>query len=298
MKKYIAIAVSLAIITTLSGCFLSSGNESSPTESNTVSTPAPENPSNSETKKTSSATESKPTEESNIKMVSWELSKDYSGAETLVIEYEWTNTSDKEANFMTTFSSKVYQNGIECEGAIMVDGVDTQKQLNDIQPGVTYNITEAFVLQDKTTANLIVKTLFGSDNLINEKIDLGGGSGMATPNGEIGETSIKIADHKLSKDYAGKDVLVVNYEFYNGEKKAKGFSYMFTDKAFQNGVECDSTVIGCDDVDTQTQLNEVQPGISYTVYVGYHIADMSDVEIEVTDLFGSNSYLNETISLK
>ncbi|MDE7399577.1 MAG: DUF5067 domain-containing protein [Oscillospiraceae bacterium] len=235
--------------------------------------------------------------ESNIKLASWELSKDYSGAEVLVVEYEWTNTDEKEANFATTFSAKVYQNGIECEGAIMVEGVDSQKLMNDIQPGITYNVKKAYVLQDKTTANVIVKTLFGSDNLIDEKIDLGGGSGISAPNGEIGETSIKIVNHKLSKDYKDKDVLVINYEFYNGEDSEKAFNFMFNDKAFQNGIECNSTAINCDDVDYGTHLNNVLPGYSYIVSVGYHISDMSDVDIKVADLFGEKTYLAETIKL-
>lgn len=235
--------------------------------------------------------------ESNIKLSSWELSKDYSGTEVLVVEYEWTNTNDEEANFATTFTAKVYQNGIECESAIMVDGVDTQKQLNDIQPGVTYNLKKAFVLQDKTTANVIVKMLFGSDNLVDEKIDLGGGSGISVPNGEIGETSIKIVNYKLSKDYSGEDVLVINYEFYNGEDNEEAFNFMFNDKAFQNGIECNNIAIDCDDIDYGTHLNDVLPGYSYIVSVGYHISDMSDVEIKVTDLFGKKIYLAETIKL-
>lgn len=110
-------------------------------------------------------------------------------------------------------------------------------------------------------------------------------------------TSVKIVDHKISKDYKDADVLVVTYEFYNGELTDEAFIYNFTDTAYQNGVECDDLVVGCDEVDDQTQLNKIQPGITYNVVVGYHIKDKSDVLIKVKDWGGDEVHLEEIISL-
>ncbi len=299
MKKKIAsVFAALALVVAISGC---GENE---TDTPTVTPPPQQTVDTSATTTTAELAETNPpetepqTEEANIKIVSHSMSKDYSGADALIIEFEWTNTEDKEANFMTTFTASLYQNGIECESAIMAEGVDSQLLMNDIKPGVTYKVQKAYVLQDNTTANIVVKKLFGSTDLINENIDLGGGAGADNSSSdEIGETSVKLVGHKLSTDYNGDNVLVVDYEFYNGEKEAKAFMFMFADKAFQNGIECDSTVIGCDDIDSQKQMNEIQPGVSYTVTIGYHISDMSDVEIEITGLFGGKTYLSETISL-
>lgn len=114
---------------------------------------------------------------------------------------------------------------------------------------------------------------------------------------ETNETTVKILSWSLSKDFADADVLVVNYEFYNGDNKSNAFAYMFTDTAYQGGVECDDLVVGCDEVDAQTQLDKIKPGVAYTVKVGYHIKDMSDVEVEVKSLFGNKEYLKETIKL-
>lgn len=282
---------------TSTGSTSTSSESTSSSSSESSSTKSEESSASTESTTESAPESSAPVEDANIKIASWKLSTDYSGKDVLVIEYEWTNTEDDTANFMTTFTDKVYQNGVECDSTVIgCDDVDSQKQMNDIKPGVTYNVAVGYLLQDKTNANVVVSEFFGDNEFINETIELGGGEGITAPGGDIAETSIKIKDHFLTKDYADADVLVVNYEFYNGEDSAKGFSFMFTDKAYQNGVECDSTVI-CDEVDTQTQLNEIQPGVTYTVSVGYHISDMSDVEIEVTDLFGSKEYLTETISL-
>lgn len=80
-------------------------------------------------------------------------------------------------------------------------------------------------------------------------------------------------------------------------EKMKQNQYLFDDKVFQNGVECDSTVIGCDEIDSQQQMNEIQPGVTVNIKEGYHITDMSEVSVEVTELFGNTTYLSETITL-
>lgn len=85
----------------------------------------------------------------------------------------------------------------------------------------------------------------------------------------------------LATDYKGDDILVVTYSFMHRKEKPIAFSLAASDTAYQNGVECDSTVIS-DYVDTQTQLDKVQPGVRYDVVVGYHLKDRtSDVKIEI-----------------
>lgn len=116
--------------------------------------------------------------------------------------------------------------------------------------------------------------------------------------GDYKPTSVKITGHTLSKDYKGEDILVVNYEFYNGEETDQSFALNFTDTAYQNGVECNDTVIGCDEVDAQTQLDNIQPGITYTVKVGYQIKDKSDVTIKVKRWIGEEVVLEETLKVE
>lgn len=297
MKNFkMTLFAALLCVLLLSGCTIGETTGTS-TDMSGTNTSARSEDSSSNKESSAQTDNSDSVENKNIKIASWKLSKDYNGKDVLVVEYEWTNTKDDAANFMTTFTDMVYQNGVECNSTVIgCDDVDTQKQMNDVKPGVTYNVAVGYLLQDNTNATIVVSELFG-DEVINEIIELGGSSNTSSSSGEIVETSIKITGHLLSKDYEGSDVLVVNYEFYNGEDSANGFSYMFNDKAYQNGVECDSMVIGCDDVDAQSQLNKIQPGVSYIVSVGYHISDKSDVEIEVKDLLGTKDYLNETISL-
>ncbi|MCH5205913.1 MAG: DUF5067 domain-containing protein [Oscillospiraceae bacterium] len=288
MKRVLSGILAVSLIFSLVGC----ATNSKPNISSDIN----DKSSSSETKLDLSDSDSGQETDANIKIASWSLSKDYSGKEVIVIEYEWTNTKDDDASFMTSFVDKVYQNGIECENALLVDGVDAQQQMNNIKPNITYKIKIAYVLQDKTTVNVVVDKFLGAE-VLNEKIDLGGGEGNSAPNEELQDTSVEVADFKISSDFKGDKVLVINYDFYNGENSAKAFIFLFNDKVFQNGIECDSAVIGCNDVDSQSQMNEIQPGVTYTVSIGYHISDMSDVEIQITDLFGKTEFLNEKLSI-
>lgn len=112
------------------------------------------------------------------------------------------------------------------------------------------------------------------------------------------EFAFEIVSTSLSKDYNNADVLVVEYNYTNNSDKATSFTFACQDKVFQNGIECDSTVIGCDEVDTQTELNDIQPGTTYTLKVGYHLQDTTTpVQIQVTDLFGTETFIDETITL-
>ena len=149
-----------------------------------------------------------------------------------------------------------------------------------------------------TNATVVVTDLFGTETLLEETIDLGGGEGVVIDTENLQETSVKVIGHHMSKDYSGEDVLIVDYEYYNGSDEAESFMINFSAKAFQNGIECDDTVIGCDEVDSEKIMNEVQPGVTLSFSRGYHIIDASDVEIKVEGrLFDDTEYVSEIISL-
>jgi hypothetical protein len=65
-----------------------------------------------------------------------------------VITYEWTNNSEKTASFLITFSDKVFQNGIECESGISVEGADSGSLMKEIRPGTTFEVKQGYVLND------------------------------------------------------------------------------------------------------------------------------------------------------
>lgn len=267
MKKYITTAAALAAIITLSGCSFTNSTSSEG-----------ENSSNQSTSKTESK-ESK-TYTADEFCALFNEDEDFArhhSDEKFTVKFTIAKKGDiglSDIDFRSSVKSKEY--GTEF---LLTCKLDDKSLLSDLHKGDTITVTgslfsfatSGIVLQDCTLDNV-------------EK-------------GDYKPTSVKIADHKISKDYKGAEVLVVTYEFYNGEETDEAFAYNFTDNAYQNGVECDDLVIGCDDVDAQTQLNKIQPGITYNVVVGYHISDRSDVSIKVKDWIGDEIHLEETISI-
>lgn len=113
------------------------------------------------------------------------------------------------------------------------------------------------------------------------------------------KTSITIKDYHLAKDYKDRDILVVNYDFYNGEKEPKSFMWLFDDKCFQNGVSCDDWVVGVDELEESDSHAEVQPGSTQHLSVGYELKDLSDVNIVVEKYLNSDVvYIDETLKLQ
>ena len=114
------------------------------------------------------------------------------------------------------------------------------------------------------------------------------------------EFNVELLSTSISQDYEGKPVLVVEYNFTNNSDESASFMFSCQDKAFQNGIECDNTVFGCDEIDSQQQLNEIQPGTTYALKIGYHLQDTtSPVDIEVTslDFIDEETLLKQTIEL-
>ena len=111
------------------------------------------------------------------------------------------------------------------------------------------------------------------------------------------EFAFEIVSTAMSTDYEGKSVMVVEYNFTNNSDETTSFTFACRDKVFLNGIECDSSVIGCDDVDSQMQLTDIQPGTTYTLKVGYHAEAGAPVDIQITSLFGDETYLEQTVEI-
>ena len=110
--------------------------------------------------------------------------------------------------------------------------------------------------------------------------------------------AISILSHSMSKDYSGKPVLIVEYQYTNNAKKAVPFFMACHAKAYQYGVECSNVVI-CDDVDFEMVSNEVKPGVTYKLKVGYQLVDATaPVEVEVNDFLNSSTFAKQTINLQ
>ena len=84
-----------------------------------------------------------------VEIVSSRLATDYDNNPCIIITYNFTNNSDKNAAFLTSVGTTVFQNSIECNTAvIMSDVMDAEPSLSQVQPGGTITVDCAYSLHD------------------------------------------------------------------------------------------------------------------------------------------------------
>ena len=101
-----------------------------------------------------------------IKILKAKKGKDYQKKPVLIVTYKFTNNGDEPKSFTFATSAKAYQDGVECEKAYVVDGVDTSKGTADIKKGASIEVSEAYKLSNqKSDVEVEVKELisFGND---------------------------------------------------------------------------------------------------------------------------------------
>ncbi|NMM93550.1 DUF5067 domain-containing protein [Bifidobacterium oedipodis] len=88
---------------------------------------------------------------------------DYEGNPTVLVTYEWTNTTDKNNSFATLVNAKAFQNGTKLATAIYTEspeGYDSASYLAETQPDATATVTLGYVLQDDSPVTVDVTALF------------------------------------------------------------------------------------------------------------------------------------------
>lgn len=87
---------------------------------------------------------------------------DYNNQPTVLVTYEWTNTTDKNNSFAVLANPKVFQNGRELDTAMYLDnpeGYDSGSYLSELQPGATGTVTLGYVLKDDSEITVDVTNL-------------------------------------------------------------------------------------------------------------------------------------------
>ena len=72
------------------------------------------------------------------------ITEDDLGSKVFVLYFDFTNNSNENKAFDTTYSLKPFQNGIEMEDTYVHVGQETRNASADIQPGNTVTVAEAF----------------------------------------------------------------------------------------------------------------------------------------------------------
>lgn len=99
---------------------------------------------------------------------------------------------------------------------------------------------------------------------------------------EISDCTVKYIKHEIIENMAGEKCVAVYYEFSNNSKDGKSFFTTVSDKAFQNGIELDSSMFHVSD-ESKDSTTEIKPGVTLEVCSGFVLRDdETDVELEVS----------------
>lgn len=119
-----------------------------------------------------------------------------------------------------------------------------------------------------------------------------------TADGNLGEYSVKIKSCRLAKDYEGKDIVIVNYEFTNNSEDNASFTFAISDKVFQNGVGLNKCYTASESAkySSDNQSKDIKKGTSLDVEVAYNLNDnTTPIEVECSELI---SFSNDKITKK
>lgn len=118
------------------------------------------------------------------------------------------------------------------------------------------------------------------------------GKGEQDMEGDLKGMHVKIVSAVRSvNDYDGNSTVLVTYEWTNNTDKNNSFASLADPKVFQNGSALDDAIYmdSPEGYDADSYLNEVQPGATATVTLGYVLKDDSAVTVDVSALFDMNS---------
>ena len=101
--------------------------------------------------------------------------------------------------------------------------------------------------------------------------------------------------YEITQDYDRKDCLVLYFTFTNNSEQAASPTSNSYLQLFQNGVECNSTILFDGPEECNNAYTEVKKGASITYAEVFELKSKGDVEIELTKLFGG---LQDKMDLK
>lgn len=94
---------------------------------------------------------------------------------------------------------------------------------------------------------------------------------------------VTIDKAEVVSDYKDNPAVAITYTFTNNSDETTSMATSVRGSVFQNGVECETAISS--DIDTSGYSADLRPGASTEVNLVYSIADMSEIEVEVTELF-------------
>ena len=101
----------------------------------------------------------------NVNYVRHEFGTDYEGNRALLYYYTFTNTSDENATAGIASNIQCFQDGVECEMAIMNERNDSMNNysMNEVQPGGTVEVCQTYKLKSDTEITIEAEDMMSFD---------------------------------------------------------------------------------------------------------------------------------------
>lgn len=111
---------------------------------------------------------------------------------------------------------------------------------------------------------------------------------------DLGDYTLDYKGACIMYDEAGRDSLVMTFDFTNNSKENASCGWVITTKYMQNGVEMQSAYV-IEDINTYSSVAEkyysdIAPGVTLEVKNAHILSDMSEVTVDISELWSGNSY--------
>lgn len=118
----------------------------------------------------------------------------------------------------------------------------------------------------------------------------------------LGDYQVEIKNARLTKNWEGKDAVVITYGFTNNADEPAAFWLAFEDDVYQGGVGLEKayTLKDGDPYDEANQNKEIKNGVTIDVDVAYILNDTeTDIEVEVKELYSfDDDVVSRVFSIK
>lgn len=194
--------------------------------------------------------------------------------------YKVTNIGEYRAQV------NVYSNKIN-----LVDGWEEpadclHNDLVDVNNSIYITVPKHYHIEIEKPTQIILEKVF--DNTIVEIVAPAETTEVSTTTepAPTFEYNVKYISHKVDYDRNGNPVLLITYEFTNNSAENASWIVKLHNKVFQTGIECGGIAFH-DEITSQMQMNEIQPGTTVTIVEGYPLYDdTSTVTLECKEFLG------------
>ena len=101
-----------------------------------------------------------------VTIESSKVGTDYEGNDALIVTYSWVNNSDEATSAYAALSMSAFQNGVELDFAVGVDGADTDGDMKEVKPGAGTTFDRCYILEDDSDVTIEVSEMFSWDDTL------------------------------------------------------------------------------------------------------------------------------------